>query len=171
MADTTTTNEVSTEPNRRTVLKGLAVAGAAVPVLVACGSDSSNSSSDTTPTTDSTPTKSDPTTPDGTGDTSSDGGSGGKVLVKASDVPVGGGVILAAQKLVVTQPKAGEFEGFSAVCTHMGCTVNDISNGLIICPCHGSQYSITDGSVQGGPAPAPLPKKPVSDDGGNIVAG
>ena len=99
------------------------------------------------------------------------GGGGGPVdvITKASDVPVGGGVILPAKTIVVTQPTKGQFEGFSSTCTHLGCTVANIYGGKIICPCHGSMYSIKDGSVLGGPAPAPLPKKPVKVDGTNIV--
>ncbi len=165
---------------RRTMLKGLAVAGAAVPLLVACGSkDSSTPPSGGGPTR-SAPGGADTTTPSGGGQTttpsgggqtttSAGGGGGGDVLAKASDVEVGGGVILPDQEIVITQPTKGTFEGFSAICTHQGCTVSSISGGTINCPCHGSKYSIKDGSVRGGPAPAPLPKKPVKDDGGNIV--
>ena len=56
-------------------------------------------------------------------------------------------MIFPGPQVVVTQPTAGEFKAFSAVCTHMGCIVNQISNGTIDCPCHGSQYSITTGDV------------------------
>jgi Rieske Fe-S protein len=149
--------------DRRTMLKGLAIAGAAVPVLAACGSSSDSSSDPPKTRTSSTP-------PTSGGDATSPPPAGsGDVLAKASAVPVGGGVILPDKTQVITQPKAGTFEGFSSTCTHMGCTVATISNGTINCPCHGSMYSITDGSVQGGPAPAPLPKKPVKKEGANIV--
>jgi len=156
-------------PNRRTMLKGLAVAGAAVPILAACGSDSGgDSASDPTPSGGAgSPSGGEDTTPSGGGDTTPGGSE--DVLAKASAVEVGGGVILPDQSIVITQPKAGTFEGFSSTCTHMGCTVSSISGGTINCPCHGSKYSITDGSVQAGPAPAPLPKKPVKEEGGNIV--
>lgn len=176
MADPqTTTTDTQPEPaaperpsfDRRTMLMGLAVAGAAVPILAACGSDSSKDESG--PTT-SPGGGGDTTTPSGGGETTTTSGSGsGDVLAKASDVPVGGGVILPDKSIVVTQPKAGTFEGFSSTCTHAGCTVSSISGGTINCPCHGSKYSITDGSVKGGPAPAPLPSKPVKEEGGNIV--
>jgi nitrite reductase/ring-hydroxylating ferredoxin subunit len=151
--------------DRRTMLKGLAVAGAAVPILAACGSSTGDGASKT-PSGGGSPTSS-----SGGNTTGSGGGGGGvsDVLAKASDVPVGGGVILPDKTQVITQPKAGTFEGFSSTCTHMGCTVTTISGGTINCPCHGSKYSITDGSVQAGPAPAPLPKKPVKDAGGDIV--
>ena len=158
--------------NRRTMLKGLAVAGAAVPFLAACGSGSGSSGSSgptTSPHGKGNGGGGSTHSPSGGSGSSGSGGSGGDVLTKASDVPVGGGVILPDRATVVTQPTKGTFEGFSSTCTHMACTVSSISGGTINCPCHGSQYSITDGSVKGGPAPAPLPKKPVKDVGGNIV--
>jgi len=94
----------------------------------------------------------------------------GTRLAAAADVPVGGGVVIKAAKIVVTQPAKGEFKGFSAVCTHAGCIVAKVADGTINCPCHGSKYSITDGSVVAGPAPAPLPAKAVAVDGGQIVS-
>ncbi|MFJ9630232.1 Rieske (2Fe-2S) protein [Streptomyces sp. NPDC101175] len=94
--------------------------------------------------------------------------SGGQELVKTSDIPVGGGKILKDQKVVVTQPKKGEFKAFSAICTHQGCTVNAVANGTIDCPCHGSKFDIADGSVAGGPAPKPLPAEPITVEGNSI---
>jgi Rieske Fe-S protein len=82
--------------------------------------------------------------------------------VMAADVPVGGGVVIVDSKIVVTQPQAGQFHAFSAVCTHKHCTVSDIGNGTIDCPCHGSRFSATDGSVVHGPATEPLAAKTVN---------
>jgi Rieske Fe-S protein len=98
----------------------------------------------------------------------SSGGSAAGALTATSAIPVGGGMIFASQTTVVTQPTAGEFKVFSAVCTHMGCIVNQIANGRIDCPCHGSEYSITDGAVLAGPAPKPLPAKPFKVTGDSI---
>jgi Rieske Fe-S protein len=94
--------------------------------------------------------------------------SGGQELAKTSDIPLGGGKIFADQKVVVTQPKKDEFKAFSAVCTHLGCTVGTISNGIIECPCHHSKYRIADGSVAGGPAPKPLPAEQIKVEGKSI---
>src|SRR6478736_2649387 len=90
-------------------------------------------------------------------------------LASTSDVPVGGGKILADKKIVLTQPKSGEFHGFSAVCTHAGCTVGSVSDGTINCPCHGSRFSVTNGAVVNGPATSPLPPVNVKVQGTSIV--
>lgn len=81
---------------------------------------------------------------------------GPSVLARTADVPVGGGTILASRKIVVTQPKAGTFAAFTAVCTHAGCLVGSVTGGTINCPCHGSKFSIANGSVVNGPATSPL---------------
>jgi Rieske Fe-S protein len=89
-------------------------------------------------------------------------------LAATSQIPVGSGKIFTGPRVVVTQPAAGDFKAFSAVCTHMGCIVNQISDGTIDCPCHGSQYSITTGDVVAGPAPSPLPAKQITVSGGSV---
>jgi Rieske Fe-S protein len=137
--------------SRRTLLRGAAVAGVvgvAATTLVACGDDDADTS--TGGTTD-----------------------GGAATVKTADIPVGGGQVVDAngEKVVVTQPTDGEFKAFSAICTHQGCTVNEVANGVISCPCHGSKYSAADGSVEAGPAPAPLSGVNISVSGGDITIG
>jgi len=148
----------STEVTRRMLLRGAAVSGVALPLLAACGGGSGGTSGG-----GSAGGSSGGGTGGGNG-----GGGGGGATVAESKVPVGGGTILAQQKVVVTQPTKGEFKAFSAICTHAGCTVSQISGGEIICPCHGSQYSIKDGSVTAGPAPSPLPAKNVAVKGGQV---
>jgi Rieske Fe-S protein len=71
---------------------------------------------------------------------------------------------------VVTQPTAGVFKGFSATCTHAGCTVKNVADGTINCPCHGSKFNL-DGTVANGPAARPLEAKTVSVQGDSIVLG
>ena len=92
----------------------------------------------------------------------------GTVLGMASAVPVGGGMVYTDAKVVVTQPSKGQYKAFSAVCTHVGCLCNQVADGTINCPCHGSKFKITDGSVVAGPAPAPLPAKTVTVTGGKV---
>jgi Rieske Fe-S protein len=126
-------------PTRRQVLITGGVVAAAAAVTAACGSSSS------------TPAAAAPTT------------------VKTADVPVGGGKILADAKVVVTQPAAGTYKAFTAVCTHQGCVVASVANGAISCACHGSVFSATDGSVTTGPASSPLAAVPVTVSGDTIT--
>jgi Rieske Fe-S protein len=90
---------------------------------------------------------------------------------------VGGGVILKDVNVVVTQPEKGGFQGFSATCTHQGCTLATVAAGTINCGCHGSQFSITDGSNVAGPNGTPagsvaaLPRVTVKVKGTNVVPG
>jgi Rieske Fe-S protein len=95
-------------------------------------------------------------------------GSAGTALGPASDVPVGGGTVFESLEVVVTQPVAGRFVGLTAVCTHTGCIVDKVADGLIECPCHGSRYRL-DGTVARGPAPRALPARPVTVVDGSIM--
>jgi nitrite reductase/ring-hydroxylating ferredoxin subunit len=111
--------------------------------------------------------------PAGAGGATTAGGSGGGApsgsTVKKADVPVGGGVIMQNASFVVTQPSAGTYKAFSSVCTHEGCPVSLISNGQIICTCHDSHFSLSDGSPISGPARRPLPPAKVTQSGDSLV--
>lgn len=89
-------------------------------------------------------------------------------LITTAEVPVGGGVVIAAQEIVVTQPTAGQYKAFSSVCTHQGCNVNEVADGQMVCPCHGSYFAVADGSVTDGPARSPLPEKAIAVNGDTI---
>jgi Rieske Fe-S protein len=93
----------------------------------------------------------------------------GTVLATTKEIPLGGGKIFSDQKVVVTQPKKGKYLAFSAVCTHVGCILNKIANGSIDCPCHGSEFRITDGSLITGPANGPLPRKNIKVVKGKVI--
>ena len=149
--------------SRRVVLHG-AAAGALGVALVGCGSDEpagdAGSPSPATSAAES-PTPSQ-------GESTQGSGGGDEALVATNDVPVEGGVVID-DEVVVTQPESGTFKAFTAVCTHQGCIVNEIADNVITCPCHGSQYSASDGSVEGGPAPAPLAEVDVKVVDGQVV--
>jgi nitrite reductase/ring-hydroxylating ferredoxin subunit len=92
-------------------------------------------------------------------------------LATTSQIPDGGGKIIDGVNIVITQPQTGSFRAFTAICTHQGCIVSRVSNGTIDCPCHGSKYSIKDGSVVQGPAPSPLAAIAIKVEGTSIFQG
>ncbi|MFJ3978770.1 Rieske (2Fe-2S) protein [Streptomyces sp. NPDC090021] len=97
---------------------------------------------------------------------------GTKSIAQAADVPVGGGKVLKEEKLVVTQPTAGSFRCFTAVCPHQGCLVSKVADNTINCACHNSEFKATDGSKISGPATKGLAEKKitVSADGNIALA-
>jgi Rieske Fe-S protein len=148
---------------RRGVLAGVGLVGLAG-AITACGASGSSNSPAAATSPAGTPASTSASNPVST----PAGGAVDGALASTGDIPVGSGKIFDKQLVVVTQPSAGEFKAFSAVCTHLGCTVNQISAGRIDCPCHGSQYSIADGAVLHGPAPKPLPAKQIKITGDSI---
>ncbi|MEU7612231.1 Rieske (2Fe-2S) protein [Micromonospora sp. NPDC049204] len=144
---------------RRTLLTGVGAVGAAV-VLAACGSDDGDSGSDA-------PTSGGPAVPS-SGDAGGGDRQGAQSLATTADIPVGGGKVLAAQGVVITQPVAGQFKGFSPICTHQNCPVTNVDGGTINCTCHNSKFSIEDGSVKAGPATKPLPPRDIKVTGDQI---
>jgi nitrite reductase/ring-hydroxylating ferredoxin subunit len=132
--------------DRRTVLRGaclVCVGVGAAGALAACGGSS--------------------------GGDPSDASGGGSAPIKTSDIPVGGGKVFDSAKVVVTQPKAGEFKAFTAVCTHQQFLVGNVQGGTINCLHHGSMYDMTTGAVVGGPAPSPLAAKTVTVTGDTLT--
>ncbi|WP_030238432.1 Rieske (2Fe-2S) protein [Streptomyces sp. NRRL S-350] len=138
--------ETSPTASRRTLLCGAAavLAAGGTVAVAGCGSSSSSSSG------------------------ASSAPKGPVDLGPASAVPEGGGKVFREQKIVVTQPTAGQYKAFSAKCTHAGCIVDQVKNQQIQCPCHGSRFGVADGAVQDGPAPSPLPAYTVTVEGGNL---
>jgi Rieske Fe-S protein len=92
----------------------------------------------------------------------------GHLLAQVAQVPMDGGIVLAADKIVLSRSETGQVHGFSAVCTHQGCLVGSVEKGQIICPCHGSRFDAQTGAVVNGPAALPLPSVPVAVRNGGI---
>jgi Rieske Fe-S protein len=146
---------------RRAVLAGLGLAGVGG-VLVGCGSSDANDAS--------TGTSAPPAAqPDSSAPAADAPAAAGKVLGDASAVPVGGGVVFKAAKVIVTQPTAGEYKAWSNVCTHTGCAIDEVAGGTMNCPCHGSKFAVADASVTAGPASGPLEEKTIKVTGGKIT--
>jgi Rieske Fe-S protein len=131
--------------SRRAMLVAAGAAGA-VGVLAACGDGPGSS-----------PQPAAATTP------------GDPVRIPIAFVPIGGGYIDFNRGVIVTQPEAGQFRGFDANCTHARCFITWVANGLIQCPCHGSEFRIADGSVARGPATRSLDTRTVTVDGDVVV--
>ncbi len=129
-------------PLSRRALLALTGAGAALGVVGACGLER--------PSPEGTP---------------------GPQTASTGDIPVGGGRIYPASQTVLTQPVAGEFRAYSSLCTHAGCPVTEVTDA-IVCRCHGSRFSLADGSALSGPAREPLPAKAVTVENDTLsVAG
>lgn len=165
-------------PDRRTLLRGMAVVGVAGlggSALAGCGGEDEPAAtgSGTGGSASSAPA----TTPSGSASASSTASAaGGAAIAKTADVPVGSGLIVKDKKVVVTQPTAGNFKAFDTTCTHMRCPVGSVSGKTIICPCHGSAFSVEDGSPtvnpqlgKPGPAKAPLAEVKVAVSGDSVV--
>ncbi|MFP1629290.1 Rieske (2Fe-2S) protein [Streptomyces sp. 5K101] len=137
---------------RRTVVAAAGGAGLAV-ALTACGGsqDSAGSVSDQ---------------PADQSGAATGGSGGGSVVARTTEIPEGGGKVVG--DVVITQPKAGEFKAFSSKCTHQGCAVKDVADGVITCPCHNSAFDASDGSVKAGPATSPLPPAQITVEGDSI---
>ena len=144
------------EVARRAVMAGTGVLAVSA-ALAACAGSQNQSAA--TPSAPALPPPAQPEPP----------GSAGERLASTSDIPVGGGIVIAGKKVVVTQPVPGTFAAFSAICTHRGCTVHKVANGTIDCPCHGSRFAIADGSVVEGPASRPLARRQITVSGNAIA--
>jgi Rieske Fe-S protein len=165
-------------PSRRDVLRTagiVALSGGAVLTLAACGA--AGQAGDPVPTS-AAPSSSAAAAPSSASSSASaaESPSASSPKPKApsgpsvatADVPVGGGVILSDADYVITQPAKGTFKAFSKICTHQGCKVGSVADGVIKCPCHGSQFSIEDGSVKHPPAAKPLPESATTVAGSKV---
>jgi nitrite reductase/ring-hydroxylating ferredoxin subunit len=138
-----------TDPTRRVVLQGAGVLSLGVLTVTSCSGPSTS----------------------GAGGSTAGAVATGPVG-QSSAVPVGGGVIFPAAALVVTQPTAGDFKGFSTRCPHQGCAVASVTDGFIVCPCHNSRFAVATGEpTADSPARQPLTAVAVKVDNGEVVVG
>ena len=90
---------------------------------------------------------------------------------RASDLKPNTGrlVPFGAEPAIVIRLANGELKAFTAVCTHLSCTVQyrpDLQQ--IWCACHGGTYDLS-GRVVSGPPPAPLEKYVVNIRGDEVA--
>ncbi len=144
--------------SRRIVFQGLGALGVAA-VLAGCGGADDGGNTDQ----GSTPGGS-PNTKEG------NGGDRAVALADVTEVPVGGGLILAGENIVITQPTEGEFKAFGARCKHQGFTVTSVEDNTIKCRHHGSEYDAETGEVTSPPAPTGLDPVAIKVQGTEIFA-
>jgi nitrite reductase/ring-hydroxylating ferredoxin subunit len=72
-----------------------------------------------------------------------------------------------AGNALVSRTAQDTLTAVTAVCTHEACTVSGISGQIYVCPCHGSQFSVTGGVVKG-PAVSPL-RQLTTSFAGNVL--
>lgn len=75
-------------------------------------------------------------------------------LGRPEDVLASEGRVFLPKQKVFLEVSRGRVRCMTAICTHLGCTVNAVETGYR-CPCHGSTYDL-NGKNTGGPAPHPL---------------
>jgi cytochrome b6-f complex iron-sulfur subunit len=162
--------------SRRSVLAGGAgLAGVAA--LAACASSGSEASAggQTRPNPtkgESSAAGSSAPVPSTASRTRDDKGDGGHALATLDDIPVGRAVsarLPSGDPVVVARPTPTTARCFSAICTHMGCTVA-AAGSTLDCPCHGSQFDALTGKVLRGPASSSLPSVPVKVAGRKVVS-
>jgi Rieske Fe-S protein len=93
------------------------------------------------------------------------------VAAKVADIKAGTGKIFrfGSKPGILVRLPSGEWRAFSAVCTHLQCTVQyrtDLER--IWCPCHNGQFDLTGRNVAG-PPPAPLEAYDASVKGDEVV--
>ena len=143
--------------SRRTVIMNAGLAAAALAGLSSC------TNYGTAPVTEPSAA-----TTSGSATGGASNGAGNGLTATAADIPVGSGKIFPDSETVITQPEEGEFKAFSSICTHQACPVAAVTD-TINCDCHGSKFSITDGSVVNPPATQALAAKQVSVEGEDLT--
>ena len=93
------------------------------------------------------------------------------VAGKVKDFPPNSGKIVrfGSRPAIVVHIPGGEFRAFSAVCTHLQCTVQyrpDLE--LVWCACHNGRFDLAGRNV-GGPPPRPLDPLAVTVRGDDVV--
>jgi nitrite reductase/ring-hydroxylating ferredoxin subunit len=154
--------------SRRIVFQGLSALGVAA-VLAGCGGEEESAPRASTPSSEESSARPSDPGKSPSGKPKQPQRATVDALATTDEIPVGGGIVLTDARIVITQPSQGEFQAFSAVCTHQGQTVGEVQDNTITCNFHGSQYDAATGDVTNGPATAGLDPVKVRVEGGQIV--
>ena len=74
-----------------------------------------------------------------------------------------------SQPGILVRTVSGEYRALSAVCTHLGCTVQYRAPDRVIwCACHNGLYDLEGRNVSG-PPPRPLERYVVHVEGGDVI--
>ena len=80
-------------------------------------------------------------------------------MASVENLNEGQGIVLEEKKIAAYKDHKGQLHTYSAICTHLGCTVIwNNSEKSFDCPCHGSRFS-PSGNVINGPANTALEHK------------
>jgi cytochrome b6-f complex iron-sulfur subunit len=93
------------------------------------------------------------------------------LAVKPAEVKANSGLVFkfGSQPAILVRTPAGDLRAFSAVCTHLNCTVQyrpDVSH--IWCACHNGHYDLNGKNIAG-PPPRPLDPYVVNVRGDQVV--
>lgn len=94
-----------------------------------------------------------------------------KITTK-TDIPEGDvKAFSVGERTVAVANVGGAFYAFDDVCSHAQCALSggELEGTTIECPCHGSMFDVTDGSVQNPPATEPVSTFPVTLDGDDLL--
>lgn len=169
------TSEASESLNRRTLMVGGIAAASVATAAAILGSTVAATGKLIGDATLSTPSTRELSLGNTTTSTSPSGAAySGTLLGPASKIPAGKNAIFTIPTTgdpgIIFHESAEDFLGYDTVCPHMGCTVGySPSAKLLVCPCHGSEFLVSNGDVISGPSPRGLLKlNVVEEPDGNL---
>ena len=98
-------------------------------------------------------------------------GSESQEVGQAEELKPNSGLVFqfGTQPALLIRTPEGELRAFSAICTHLGCTVRyEPDSKVIWCPCHNGMFDLHGRNI-GGPPPRPLPEYRVNLREGKVV--
>ena len=98
-------------------------------------------------------------------------GSESQEVGQAEELKPNSGLVFqfGTQPALLIRTPEGELRAFSAICTHLGCTVRyEPDSKVIWCPCHNGMFDLHGRNI-GGPTPRPLPEYRVNLREGKVV--